>query len=94
MPHFLAILGDPVSGWGVSENEASLAAIRAQKEGLPDGRRAGRDFPRIFRKSWTNHWGLTVSYFWSLIKANHASFSGQFGWPGIGAGMDPAMRDP
>ena len=73
MPRFSAILGDHVSGWG-SGNEAALAAIRGQEEGRTDWRRAGRDFSRIFRKSWANRWELTVPDYWALIAAKNASF--------------------
>ena len=52
---------------GGSENEAFLAAIMAQKEGRPDWRRAGRDFPTISRKSMKNLWELTAPYFFSLV---------------------------
>ena len=41
-------------------NEACLAAISVHNVGLPDGWWNVRDFPRVFRKSWTNRWKLTV----------------------------------
>ena len=73
------------------KNEASLAAIMAQKEGRPDGWWIGRDFPTIFRKLWANHWELTVPDFRTLIAARNASVSGHFERSGIGVGMTPEM---
>ena len=86
MPHFMAIWID--QAWGGSENEAFSAAIRGRKEGLPDWWWVGRDFPMISRKSWTNHWELTVPDYRPLIEAENASFSGHFGRSGIGRGND------
>ena len=54
------------------ENEAYLAAIMAQKEGRPDWRWVGRDFPRVFRISRANHWGLTEPDYWALSAAKNA----------------------
>ena len=34
----------------------------------------------------TDHWGLTVPYFWTLISAKNASFFGDFRRPGIEVG--------
>ena len=70
-------------------NEASLAAIRGQNVGIPDWRLVGRNFPRIFRKSWTNHWELKVPDFRTLITAKNASFFGDFGRSGTGVEMAP-----
>ena len=47
--------------------EASLFALRAQKEGLPDWWRIGRDFRMSFRRSMTARWELTAPSFWTLI---------------------------
>ena len=71
------------------KNEASLAAIRGQNVGIPDWRLVGRNFPRIFRKSWTNRWGLKVPDFRTLITDKNAPFFGDFRRPGTGVEMDP-----
>ena len=73
---FFGDLGDPVRylGGNDSENEACLAAIRGQKGGLPDWWWVGRDFPRVSRKSRTNHWALTVPDYLGLIAAKNAAF--------------------
>ena len=67
MPHFLEILGARYRGGHGSGNDASLAEIRAQKEGRPDWRWLCRDFPMISRKSMTDLWELIAPYFWALI---------------------------
>ena len=77
-----------------AENEASLAAIRARKEGRQDWRWGGRDFPRISRILRANRSGLTVPYFRTLIAAKNASIFGDTMRPGIGAEMAPKMRNP
>ena len=55
-------------------NEAFLAATRSQNEGRPDGRRGGRDSPRIPRESATNRWELKVPDFRALFEDKNASF--------------------
>ena len=77
-----------------SENEVSLAAIRAHKEGRPYWWWIGRDFPRISRISRTDRWELTAPYFPTLIAAKNASFFGDFRRPVIGVEMAPKMRHP
>ena len=84
----------PVSGGNESENEAPLAAIRGQKEGLPDGWRVGRDFPQIFRRSRANRWELTAPDYWALIEAKNASFFGDVRRSCIGVEMAPEMWHP
>ena len=74
------------------ENEPSLAAIRVQKEGRPDWRRIGRDFPMLSRKSMTNLWELTGPDFWDLIADKDTSFSVHFMRSDIGVEMAPRMR--
>ena len=78
----------------MQENEESLSAIRGQKEGRPDWRWVGRDFPMIFRKSRTDRWELTVADYWAIIAAKNASFTGHFGRSGIGVGKAPEVRHP
>ena len=72
-------------------NEESLAAIRVQNSGRQDWR-IGRNFPRIFRKSRTDHWELMAPDSRTLIAAKNASFFGDFRRAGIGVEMDPEMR--
>ena len=67
------------------QNEAYTAAIRAQNEGLPDWSWGGRDFPRISRKSRTDHWELMAPDYLALITAGNASFFGDSGSAGNGA---------
>ena len=75
------------------KNEASLAAIMVQNVGLPDWRLLGRNFPRIFRESRTNHWELMVPDFWTLITDTNAPFFGYFRRPSTGVEMAPKMRN-
>ena len=63
----MAILGDPISGWVWAENEASLSAIMAQKEGFAERRRAGCDFARTHRGSMGKLRELDVPYICALI---------------------------
>ena len=51
-----------------------MAEIGVRKEGLPDWRRIGRDFPRIARKSRTNHWELMGPSSCALIAAKDILF--------------------
>ena len=74
-----------------SGNEASLAEIMAPKYGRPDCWWVGRDFPRIARRSWANHWELTVPDFWTLIADRNASFLAILGDPVSGVAMAPEM---
>ena len=78
MPHVWRFYAIRYRGGNDSGNEASLAEIGDQKEGRPDGRGIGRDFPTIVRKSWTNQWELPVPDARSLIAAKNASFFGDF----------------
>ena len=54
---------------------ASLAAIRAPREGLPVWWRVGRDPPMINRESRTTRWELTDPSFWAIIEATDSLFS-------------------
>ena len=74
IPHLWPFWGIRYRAENGSQNEAPLAAIMVQKEGLPNWRWIGRDFRMIFRKSMTNRWGLTAPDFRSLIAAKNASF--------------------
>ena len=47
--------------------DSSLVAIMAQKDGRPDWRRIGHDFPMIVRKARNIHWELTDPSFWNII---------------------------
>ena len=76
------------------ENEAPLTAIRGQKEGLPDGRRGGRDSPTASRKSWGNRCKLNVTEYLVLNDAKNASLSGHFERPDNVADMAPEMGHP
>ena len=76
------------------ENEASLAAIRGQNVGIPDWRLVGRNFPMIFRKSWTNHWEFTVPDSRALITARNASFLEIPGDPVLWSKWLREMRHP
>ena len=60
-----------------------------QNVGLPYWRSVGRNFPGIFRKSWTNRWELKVPDFLTLISDKNASFPGHFGRTGIATEMAP-----
>ena len=74
----------PISGWlKCDKSEAFLFSILPQKEGLPDWRWVGRNFPMVPQKSRTNHWGLTGPSLWALIAAKNGLFSGPF-QPDIG----------
>ena len=75
-------------------NEASLAAIMVQKEGLHNWRWIGRAFRRTFRKSLAIRWELTVPDSRALIAAKNASFPGHLGRSDIGIEMAPKMRHP
>ena len=57
-----------------SGNMPFLAEIMAQKEGRPDWRRVGRDFPMNFRESRNNRW-VGVPSFGALIAAKDDIFS-------------------
>ena len=76
------------------KNDASLSAIRGQKEGPPDWRRAGRDFPRVARKSRTAHWGLEGPSFWALIAAKDSLFLDPFPGRYRADYNVPKMRNP
>ena len=63
-----------------------MSSIRAHKEGRPDWWWVGRDSPMIFREMRTDHWGLTVPYFPTLIAAKNSPFFGDFRRAGIEVG--------
>ena len=56
------------------ENEAYLAAIRAQNAGLPNWRWVGRNSPRVSLQSWADRWELASPDVRALIEAKNASF--------------------
>ena len=52
--------------------------------GRPDWWWVGRNFPRIFPKSWTDRWELMVPVFRTLIAARNATFFDDFRRSGKG----------
>ena len=55
----------------------------------------GRNFPRIFRKSWADRWELMVPVFRTLIADRDASFFGDFRevryWGRNGSGNEASL---
>ena len=76
-PIFGVISGPISERLKCDKNEASLAEIRVEIEGLLYWRRIARDFPRNFRESRTNRWELTGPSFWTLIAAKDIPFPTQ-----------------
>ena len=60
------------------KNAASLAAIRGQKEGLPDWWRIGHDFPTIVRGYRADRWELTAPSSWAVISDKDIPYSESF----------------